>query len=134
MDALDPESAILARLRARVQAKEQERSRAQEKMLIFKQELWDCLVYSGEDTSGRDIRHLNPGETLRGVKQLRADYDEACEEIEIAERRRNELLRRWEKTAYSVMDYQAKIAEIRERAKNSSERGLADAILTILKS
>jgi hypothetical protein len=42
----------------------------------WKQELWDCYCESGADPDGADARHLNPGEALMAVKELRADYGE----------------------------------------------------------
>ena len=36
-----------------------------------REELWQCYIACGEDSDGADARHLNPGEALRAVRELR---------------------------------------------------------------
>ena len=47
----------------------------------WREEAWRCYVESGADPDGADARHLNPGEAIRAVRELRADYDAACDEL-----------------------------------------------------
>lgn len=42
-----------------------------------RQELWQCYVATGADPNGADARHLNPGEALRAVREMRNDYAES---------------------------------------------------------
>lgn len=43
----------------------------------MREELWAIYKASGADPDGADVRHLNPGEALYEVEQLRKCYDEA---------------------------------------------------------
>jgi hypothetical protein len=53
----------------------------------WREEAWRCYVESGADPDGADARHLNLGEAIRAVKELRRDYDDACDEAAALEAR-----------------------------------------------
>lgn len=57
----------------------------------WKAELWQCYLMSGADPDGDDGSHLNPGETLYEVTELRKDYDECPtpERLQEVERERD---------------------------------------------
>jgi hypothetical protein len=50
-------------------------------MAVLREALWECYVLSGADTDGDTYFHCSDAEaaerTVREVKQLRDDYDEA---------------------------------------------------------
>lgn len=41
----------------------------------MRQELWECYCATGADPDDADARHLNPGEALLAVRELRDDSD-----------------------------------------------------------
>jgi hypothetical protein len=47
----------------------------------WRQEAWECYCESGADPDGADARHLNPGEAVAAVRELRQDYRDALDEI-----------------------------------------------------
>lgn len=55
-------------------------SRLRQELAEWREEAWQCFLACGEDPDGADARHLNPGEALAAVKQLRNEgysaYDE----------------------------------------------------------
>lgn len=74
----------------------------------WREEAWRCYVESGADPDVADARHLNPGEAIRAVRELRADFHAACDEAEWAHAGWNEAL--------------AKLAGLREVVKEIVER------------
>lgn len=58
-----------------------DRDRMGEDAEQWREEAWQCYLASGADPDGADARHLNPGEAIAAVKELRSDYDEACTEV-----------------------------------------------------
>ena len=44
---------------------------------VEREELWQILLATGADPDGADARHLNPGEALRAVEELRREADAA---------------------------------------------------------
>ena len=73
---LDSARGELERTRERLREVEQERDE-------WREEAWRCYVESGADPDEADARHLNPGEAIRAVRELRADYDAACNEASL---------------------------------------------------
>jgi len=43
----------------------------------WRQECWAIYLATGADPDGADPRHLNPGEALRAVEELRREADAA---------------------------------------------------------
>lgn len=53
---------------------------AEQHCALMQQELFDCYVASGADPSGMDgPHHLNPGEALAAVRELRTDADDTTD-------------------------------------------------------
>lgn len=52
-------------------------------MTDWREEAWRCYCESGADPDGADARHLNPGEALAAVAELRKDYDAALGELRV---------------------------------------------------
>lgn len=60
-----------------LQASQAREGAAQELIEELKRELWSISEACGCDMDGSDWRHVNPGEALRDVRQLRQDYEVA---------------------------------------------------------
>jgi hypothetical protein len=41
----------------------------------WREEAWQCYVESGADPNGADARHLNLGEAVAAVRELRKTYE-----------------------------------------------------------
>jgi hypothetical protein len=57
----------------------------------WREEAWQCYVESGADPDGADARHLNLGEAVIAVQDLRRDYEAAGDEVVGLERQVAEL-------------------------------------------
>ena len=48
-----------------------------ERANAWREEAWQCYLASGADPDGADARHLNPGEAIAAVRELRDESDVA---------------------------------------------------------
>ena len=55
----------------------------------WRQECWQILLATGADPDGADPRHLNPGEALRAVEELRDEIRDADKDLISIHRRFN---------------------------------------------
>lgn len=58
-------------------------ARAEAERDKWRDEMWEVYKASGADPDGNEAVHLNPGEGLQAVRELRETYDEALEEIRL---------------------------------------------------
>lgn len=64
----------------------------------WREECWQILLATGADPDGDDARHLNPGEALRAVEELRRECDlayQSASEMESDDCSEADALARW---------------------------------------